>query len=143
MSDKTVVNAPAGSEFINNGDADVDPHGAPSQFIILRNLELSVNEEILAKGVLKLMKPPSEAAPATKKIQSTTGDASLGARSGSLRRIFVVRDRFTGESWRFGFAEFSAVEVSTLIILLCLCAKSCSERPLESTIRSFQRRHTC
>jgi hypothetical protein len=44
------------------------------------------------------------------KVASTTGDANLGAKEGTLRRVLLVRDRRTNESWRFGFAEFATVE---------------------------------
>lgn len=44
------------------------------------------------------------------KVASTTGDANLGAKDGTLRRVLLVRDRRTDESWRFGFAEFATVE---------------------------------
>lgn len=45
------------------------------------------------------------------KVASTTGDANLGAKEGSLRRVLLVRDRHTNESWRYGFAEFGTVDV--------------------------------
>ncbi|KMU88811.1 LOW QUALITY PROTEIN: hypothetical protein CIHG_06479 [Coccidioides immitis H538.4] len=103
---------------INTGDNDVSPDGTPSQFLLFRGLEPSVTEEILAKGVAKLYKPSSGsqsqgAAAAAKKgakIASTTGDTNLGAREGSIRRILLVRDRRSNESWRYGFAEFATVE---------------------------------
>ena len=106
-------------EFLNSGDSDASPEGAPSQFLLLRGLEPSVTEELLAKGVSKLYKPGHNAdqpsSTATKKggakVASTTGDANLGAKEGSLRRILLVRDRRTSESWRYGFAEFTTVEV--------------------------------
>jgi RNA recognition motif-containing protein len=44
------------------------------------------------------------------KVASTTGDANLGAKEGTLRRVLLVRDRRTNESRRFGFAEFATVE---------------------------------
>ncbi len=44
------------------------------------------------------------------KVASTTGDANLGAKQGTLRRVLLVKDRRTNESWRFGFAEFATVE---------------------------------
>ena len=44
------------------------------------------------------------------KVASTTGDANLGAKQGTLRRVLLIRDRRSNESWRFGFAEFATVE---------------------------------
>lgn len=76
-----------------------------------------MSEELLAKGVIKLYKPSgntSQSVQSSKKgakVASTTGDANLGARDGSLRRVLLVRDRMNGDSWRFGFAEFATVEV--------------------------------
>ncbi|KAG5291240.1 RNA-binding protein [Histoplasma capsulatum G186AR] len=102
----------------NHGDNDVAPDGSPSQFILLRGLEASVTEELLAKGVTKLYKPSSgsdgyNAPPAAKKgakVASTTGDANIGAREGSIRRVLLIRDRRSNESWKYGFAEFATVE---------------------------------
>jgi hypothetical protein len=103
---------------VNNGDNDAAPENQPSQFILIRGLEGSVNEDLLAKGVAKLYRPAggnSDNATNTQKkagkVASTTGDANLGAREGSIRRVLLVRDRRTNESWRYGFAEFANVMV--------------------------------
>ena len=104
------------SGFATTGDSDASPDGIASQFVLLRGLEPGVNEELLAKGVSKLYKTklstsPADAQPTKKaKIASTTTDASLGAKEGSLRRVLLVRDRKSNESWRYGFAEFGTVE---------------------------------
>ncbi len=105
--------------YMNSGDSDVSPNGAPSQFLLLRGLEPTVTEDLLAKGVTKLYKPSRGSSPqntaASKKgnakVASTTGDANLGAKKGSLRRVLLVRDRRSNESWRYGFAEFGTVDV--------------------------------
>jgi RNA-binding protein 5/10 len=110
------TNMSAFSGFATTGDSDASPDDTASQFILLRGLEPGVNEELLSKGVSKLYKTKPSPAPAdnqaTKKtkISSTTNDASLGAKEGSLRRVLLVRDRKTNDSWRFGFAEFNTVE---------------------------------
>ena len=102
---------------MNNGDNDASPDNTPSQFLLLRGLEPSVTEEILARGVAKLYKPgansnqPAQSSKKGAKVASTTGDSNLGAKEGSLRRVLLVRDRKTNDSWRFGFAEFGTVEV--------------------------------
>jgi RNA recognition motif-containing protein len=95
----------------------VSPDGTASQFLLLRGLEPGVNEELLAKGVIKLYKPkatntPPGDAPAAKKpkIASTSNDSTMGAKDGSLRRVLLVRDRKSNDSWRYGFAEFNTVE---------------------------------
>lgn len=57
--------------------------------------------------------PPKEASTTTNKLKSTAPTNStvgLGAKPGSLRRVFLMRDRKTNESWRYGFAEFATVE---------------------------------
>jgi hypothetical protein len=104
------------SGFATTGESDASPDGTASQFILLRGLEPGVNEELLAKGVSKLYKtkpstPPADP-PATKKtkIVSTSTDASVGAKEGSLRRVLLVRDRKSNDSWRYGFAEFGTVD---------------------------------
>ena len=76
-----------------------------------------MSEELLVKGVSKLNKPISSTSqrdetPAKKgaKVASTTGDANLGAKEGTLRRVLLVRDRRSNESWRYGFAEYASIE---------------------------------
>ncbi|KAJ5820304.1 hypothetical protein N7474_005895, partial [Penicillium riverlandense] len=100
----------------NNGDNDAAPDNQPSQFLLFRGLESSVTEELLAKGVAKLYKPASggndnssNSQKKGAKVASTTGDANLGAREGSIRRVLLARDRKSNESWRYGFAEFASV----------------------------------
>lgn len=111
--------AAAKPQYMNSGDSDASPNGTPSQFLLIRNLEPTVTEDLLAKGVAKLYKPGRRSSPPTAtvpkknnaKVASTTGDANLGAKEGSLRRILLVRDRRNNESWRYGFAEFATIEV--------------------------------
>ncbi|KAI0999079.1 hypothetical protein K3495_g9117 [Podosphaera aphanis] len=104
------------SGFVATGDSDASPHGTASQFLLFRGLEPGVTEELLAKGVSKLLKIKSNtsssdiSAVKKNKISSTTNDASLGAREGSMRRVLLIRDRKTHDSWRYGFAEFSTVD---------------------------------
>ena len=105
------------AKAVNVGDNDVSPDNQPSQFLLLRGLEPSVSEELLAKGVSKLNKPSSsttqrDETPAKKgaKVASTTGDANLGAKEGTLRRVLLVRDRRSNDSWRYGFAEYGSIE---------------------------------
>jgi RNA recognition motif-containing protein len=101
---------------VNIGDSDASPNNTPSQFLLLRGLEPSVTEELLVKGVAKLYKPVNSNAFSNQgnkkgaKVASTTGDANLGAKQGTLRRVLLVRDRRSNESWRFGFAEFATVD---------------------------------
>ena len=102
------------SGFAINGDHDASPN--PSQFLLFRSLEAGVTEELLAKAVTKLFRntpspPPSEGLPNKKpKIASTSGDNSLGAKAGTLRRVLLVRNRKDDASWKYGFAEFATVE---------------------------------
>ena len=105
---------------MNIGDSDASPNGMPSQFLLIRGLEPTVTEDLLAKGVSKLHKPSRSNSPPTHstskkgnaKVASTTGDANLGAKEGSLRRVLLIRDRRSNESWRYGFAEFASIDVS-------------------------------
>lgn len=106
-------------EYLNSGDSDASPNGTPSQFLLIRGLEPTVTEDLLAKGVAKLYKPSRRSTPPyssgskkiNAKVASTTVDSNLGAKEGSLRRVLLVRDRHSNESWRYGFAEFGTVEV--------------------------------
>lgn len=111
----SMVAAPA--KVSNTGDNDASPDNTPSQFLLFRGLEPSVTEELFTKGVAKLFKPAgSSTAPSqstnkkSAKVASTTGDSNLGAREGTLRRVLLVRDRRSNESWRYGFAEFATID---------------------------------
>lgn len=82
-----------------------------------------MTEDLLNKGVSKLFKPGADSkAPQTSgkksKVSSTTGNSNVGAREGSLRRVLLVRDRQTNESWRYGFAEYSSIDVSLFLYLV-------------------------
>ena len=113
-------NAP---EFTNTGDSDVSPDSTPSQYLLFRSLEPSVSEELLAKGAAKLLKADEASASvgsfaskeSTTKIASTSTVAHAGAQQGSIRRVLLVRDRRSDESWRYGFVEFATVEVSEIL----------------------------
>ncbi|KAH8803290.1 hypothetical protein F5884DRAFT_805025 [Xylogone sp. PMI_703] len=104
------------SGLATTGDTDVSPDNTASQFLLLRGLEPSVTEEILAKGVSKLYKNKESTASSDvhtakkPKISSTSRDVALGAPEGTLRRVLLVRDRKTNDSWRYGFAEFNTVD---------------------------------
>lgn len=104
------------SGFATTGDSDVSPDNQASQFLLFRNLEPGVSEELLAKAVAKLYRvkgtstPPDAQSAKKSKIASTSTDANLGAKEGSLMRVLLVRDRKSNDSWRYGFAEFSSVD---------------------------------
>ncbi|KFY75830.1 hypothetical protein V498_09903 [Pseudogymnoascus sp. VKM F-4517 (FW-2822)] len=112
----TQANVSAFSGVTTTGDSDVSPDNKASQFLLFRNLEPGVTEELLAKAVTKLYRvkgtttPPETQANKKPKMMSTSTDANLGAKEGSLMRVFLVRDRKTDESWRYGFAEFGSVD---------------------------------
>lgn len=104
------------SGFPKTGDSDVSPHNQPSQFLLFRSLEAGVTEELLAKAVTKLYRqgstPPTGISQSANKpkITSTSSTTLLGAKEGSLKRVLLVRDRATNDSWRYGFAEFASVD---------------------------------
>lgn len=118
MADHGGFEAPAHEAFALTGSTDECPQQIPSQFIVIRDLEASVTEEVLAKGVMKLFvdtePPPTKEPKSTpnklKSTAPTNSTAGLGASPGSLRRVFLIRDKRSNESWRYGFAEFATVE---------------------------------
>ena len=122
QSDMAAFGVPqAKPKYVNNGDSDASPNGTPSQFLLFRGLEPTVTEDLLAKGVAKLYKPSARQSPTptnlskkgNAKVFSTTGDSNLGAKEGTLRRVLLIRDRRSNESWRYGFAEFASIDVRT------------------------------
>ena len=86
-----------------------------SQFLLFRELAEGVGEEMLAKGVQKLLAPsPNLVEHVQGGPKNGTTAVEDGAREGSVKRVLLIRDRRTDESWRFGFVEFTGVEVVTL-----------------------------
>jgi hypothetical protein len=112
------VEAPPKAALINNGDSDVSLDSAPSQFLLVRGLEPSVSEELFSKGVAKLFKSyEAEQSKKGGKIASTSSSSQFGAQDGSIKRVFIVRNRETDDSWRYGFAEFHSVEVRNEMLI--------------------------
>jgi RNA recognition motif-containing protein len=102
---------------ILTGETDQCPRQNPSQYLVIRNLDPNVTEDVLAEGVMQLYvekaAAPKEPTSTTFKLKSTApsnNTAGLGARPGSLRRVFLIRDRQSNESWKYGFAEFATIE---------------------------------
>ena len=132
---------------LDNGASDASPNSTPSQFLLLRGLEPTVTEDLLAKGVAKLYKPSRKSLPQSKnpskkgnaKVASTTGDANLGAREGSLRRVLLVRNRKTNESWRYGFAEFATIEVRPKRIMASIGLQLQDAQAALTRYNSFER----
>lgn len=105
------------AEMQLDGKSDECPQQTPSQFLVIRNLPPSVSETTLATGVKKLYvakeEEPKQPANAPTKLKSTApvGNTSgLGAKPGSLARVFIIRDRYSDASCRYGFAEFSTID---------------------------------
>jgi hypothetical protein len=97
---------------------ETDASNDPSQFLVIYPLDPCVTEEVLEFGVKKLelvekqQQPPSkDGGPRPLKSTAPTGDAmGYGARRGSLHRVFLVRDKASGQSLKYGFAEFWTLE---------------------------------
>ena len=70
----------------NDGTGDVGD--SPTQFLLVRNLDTMLQEEVIAKGLAKLESIP--------------------------KRVLLIRDRKTNVSWGFAFVEYQDVSVSRL-----------------------------
>lgn len=100
-----------------DGKSDECPQQTPSQFLVIRNLPPTISETNLAVGVKKLYvakeDEPKQAAGAPPKLKSTApvgNTTGLGAKPGSLSRVFMIRDRYNDAGCRYGFAEFSTLD---------------------------------
>ncbi|KAI1079613.1 hypothetical protein F5B20DRAFT_158141 [Whalleya microplaca] len=100
-----------------DGKSDECPQQTASQFLVIRDLAPSVSETTLAAGITNLYvtkeDEPKQVAGVPPKLKSTApiGNTSgLGAKSGSLVRVFMIRDKYSGISCNYGFAEFSALD---------------------------------
>ncbi|KAI0018083.1 hypothetical protein F4780DRAFT_781779 [Xylariomycetidae sp. FL0641] len=105
------------AEMKLDGKSDECPQQSPSQFIVVRGLASSVTETVLASGIKSLYvtreDEPKQQPGAPTKLKSTApiGNTSgLGAKPGSLLRVFLIRDKFSDISCNYGFAEFSTLE---------------------------------
>lgn len=103
------MTAPKPAHFKNTGAKDISPD--PSHFLIFKNLDPNVTEDKLAKGGMKLFKADDVLNNTIGKVASTAATVHAGAQPGSLRRVFLIRDKQTKGSWCFGFAEFINVQV--------------------------------
>ncbi|KAG6165574.1 hypothetical protein E4U11_000294 [Claviceps purpurea] len=99
-----------------NGAADVaDGADAVSQILVVHPLPSFVTEDMLAKN-LKLLEKTEEvksSANGPSKLKSTAPGADAaryGARPNSLHRVFLTREVRSGESFKYGFAEFWTLE---------------------------------
>lgn len=98
-----------------SGEKDACPQQKPYPIVVITGLDGSTSEEVFAKGVMKLFVDDAEtaqpAAPSGLKTTAPVGNTKgLGARRGSLRRVFIIRDRISKSSWKYGFAEFATTE---------------------------------
>lgn len=100
-----------------DGKSDECPQQTPSPFIVIRDLPSSANENTLSNGIKSLYvaksDEPKQIPGAPPKLKSTApvGNTSgLGAKPGSLVRVFLIRDRSSEISCNYGFAEFSTLE---------------------------------
>lgn len=98
------------------GAADVaDGAEAASQILVIHPLASFVTEDMLAKDakLLEKTEETSSSSSGPSKLKSTApgADASrFGARPGSLHRVFLMRAVESGESFKYGFAEFWTLE---------------------------------
>ncbi|KAI1211799.1 uncharacterized protein F4807DRAFT_450538 [Annulohypoxylon truncatum] len=113
--------APRSSENIADmkldGKSDECPQQTPSQFLVIRDLASSVTETMLASEVKRLYvsgeDEPKQSSVTPNKLKSTApvGNTSgLGAKPGSLVRVFMIRDKYSDISCNYGFAEFLTID---------------------------------
>lgn len=100
-----------------DGQSDECPQQTPSQFVVIRGLAPSTNETTLEAGVKKLYMSkedePKQTSGVPTKLRSTApigNTHGLGAKAGSLVRVFMVRDKMSEISCNYGFAEFSTLD---------------------------------
>ncbi|KAF2163073.1 hypothetical protein M409DRAFT_57749 [Zasmidium cellare ATCC 36951] len=109
-SDPTIYNDPE-EPPAPNGDGDVATEDSPWKVLLVRGLKPAVDESLLAKGLEKLYLDENEPAPPPPAMPMPPGmpprqPTPRGAPPNTLRRVFVIRDRISGRSLGFGFAEY-------------------------------------
>ncbi|KAI0476479.1 hypothetical protein GGR56DRAFT_666068 [Xylariaceae sp. FL0804] len=100
-----------------DGKSDECPQQTPSQFLVVRGLASSVTESTLATAMKSLYiskeEEPKQTPGQPAKLKSTApvGNTSgLGAKPGSLVRVFLIRDKSSDISCNYGFAEYLALD---------------------------------
>ncbi|OAA67618.1 D111/G-patch [Cordyceps fumosorosea ARSEF 2679] len=107
---------PSGVHWEQSLTGAADAAESPSQILVVFPLQPFVDEEMLAREMQRLelekVDPvrTSGDAPKLKSTAPTSTGQGYGASQGSLHRVFLMRDSQTGESFRYGFAEFWTVE---------------------------------
>lgn len=92
-----------------------DGADAVSQILVVYPLASFVTEGMLAKDLKLLEKTeePKSSANGATKLKSTAPGADTsryGAKPNSLHRVFLIREVTSGESFKYGFAEFWTLE---------------------------------
>lgn len=75
----------------NDGTRDIGNTQSP--VVLLRGLDYSSSLEVIAQG-----------------LRMSAGPGKEGAKG--MTRVMLIKDKYTGASWGFGFAEFIDVQVS-------------------------------
>lgn len=101
--------------FVKNGDSDRSPDQAPSRFLLALGLNFKMTPAVLAKGFAKLYisqvegsnQQPTKTASG---LRPSTVNPQAGAREGSIKRVFLVKDKKSNELRSYGFVEFHSIE---------------------------------
>ncbi|PNY27203.1 Uncharacterized protein TCAP_02882 [Tolypocladium capitatum] len=106
-----VLSSASGGSLGRTGAADVGRDvDKKVQILVVYPLPNDVDEDMLANEMkrLELVKTdrPKDEAPKLRSTAPSADGAGYGARPGSLHRVFLMRDVFTGDKYRYGFAEF-------------------------------------
>ncbi|CAK3783452.1 hypothetical protein DOTSEDRAFT_160857 [Lecanosticta acicola] len=125
--DRTVVYEEPQGPPANTGEDDAALAGTKSKFLLVRGLKVNTDETLLSNGLKKFYldepecgggsqpKPDPSVQPTPKPmplakpmppgcVANPSGPS--GARPGSLKRVFIIRDRDTNKSMKYGFAEY-------------------------------------
>ncbi|GAA5913667.1 uncharacterized protein JCM6883_004044 [Sporobolomyces salmoneus] len=81
----------------NDGTRDVG--STPSQILLLRGLDTLTNEEEIVAALARV-----------------GGRASGAVSRGGVKKIYIVRDRGSKQSWGFAFVQFSDVKLATDVL---------------------------
>ncbi|KAF7187720.1 putative RNA-binding protein C57A7.13 [Pseudocercospora fuligena] len=95
----------------STGEEDISYDGTALQFLLIRGLKNTVDEALLSKGLEKLDLDDNEPKPPAMPVVPggppiATPAAPPGATPGSLKRVFLIRDRLSEKSLSYGFAEY-------------------------------------
>ncbi|KAI6782536.1 putative RNA-binding protein-like protein [Emericellopsis cladophorae] len=114
-----------------------------SQILVIYPLPSFIDEAMLAADVKRLElespapKRDANGGPKLRSTAPTNNTTGVGARPGSLHRVFLMREVFNNESFKYGFAEFWTAEDAAKAVAKYQALRSFTVAACEVTVSTI------